>query len=121
MDPHLVHGDPPVRNESWVPSSSRALETRQQRPRPTSRVFRLRQPAGAAGCCCYDSGTTSTWYTQPAVILGHGIGSVTVAHEPEAWRTRPWHPGLEFGWVWAWSLGLVAERPDQPQSKERKG
>lgn len=32
MDPHLIHGDPPVRNESRAPSSSRALETRQQRP-----------------------------------------------------------------------------------------
>lgn len=65
--------------------------------------------------------TASTWYTQPVVLRGYGIGSVTVALEPEAWRTRPWHPGLEFGWVWAWSLGLVAEGPDQPQSEERKG
>lgn len=120
MDPQLIHGDPPL--ETRAGSPVRAGPWGNSTATAPPEVPRL-PPATACCSCCYgrDCSTAGTWYTQAVVLRGDGIGSVTVALEPEAWRTRPWHPGLEFGWVWAWSLGLVAEGPGQPQPEERKG
>lgn len=124
MDPQLIHGDPPLETRAGSPVRAGPWGLDTDTPAPRSRVFRLRQPAAAAAAAAATAATAaataSTWYKQHMVLRGYGIGSVTIAHEPEAWRTRPWHPGLELGWVWAWSLGLVAEGPDQPQSEERK-
>ena len=96
MDPHLIHGDPSSETRAGSPVQSKALEARQQRPRPSSRVFRLRQPAGAgAGAAA----------TAAQLVPGtHGLRCIwATGLVALRWPTNPKRGARALG-ILAWSL-----------------